>query len=320
VLFGVLLWQLDAKRTLQEIVRAGWMLLPAFGAYMGTLAFSTLAWRQTIDPSASRASYWQLLSAFWAGHAMNKVSPGGVYGEVLKGSILRNDVDPQELVASLVTYNFLTVWAGVAFALAAPPLALGLGFDMPSRVSGTVLAAAAIVLVALGLAHLVARRGLARNTVRLVTKLPFVRSTAPDSWHEKAESIDRRIRHFARQRPGALARAIVYLLIVRALMAFEFWLLLLPMLPDRSPVMLLALALVTQGTMVLVSWAGAFVPGRLGVIEGGAALLFRSLSLDPMMGFAIIVLRRVRRILGIAVGFVLGSVLESRARKRQAAG
>jgi len=62
-LFALVLSRLDLTAILSHLRRAGWMLLPAFLAFIGNLSCSAAAWYQTLEP-ATRPSFPRLLAIF----------------------------------------------------------------------------------------------------------------------------------------------------------------------------------------------------------------------------------------------------------------
>lgn len=313
-LLVLLVARLDTEQVGRQMADAGWMLLLAFAAYVGTLVFSTLAWHQLIDPSASTARFPQLFGAFWAGHAINGITPGGGLGEVLKGTILGKRMEGEEIVASIVVYTYLTGILVVAFTALGPLLCLLL-LDLPTAVIGVLVGLTAVMCAAMILVRVMLRRGLAAQIIRGLQKLPFIRIADPEALARRAEEVDRRVRRRRQLRPVAFAWAMVFLVVVRVLQALEVWVLLLALLPDRNPGWVLLLAMLAKSATQIIAWSTAFVPGRVGVLEGGSALLFKLIGLDPTTGLSMEILRRVRKVGGIAVGLVLGAVLEWRARR-----
>jgi hypothetical protein len=65
----------------------------------------------------------------------------------------------------------------------------------------------------------------------------------------------------------------------------------------------------------VVNTAGLVVPGRLGISEGGSALLAGSLGFAASYGLSLALMRRVRALIWSAVGLVLLPVTERRARR-----
>jgi hypothetical protein len=170
----------------------------------------------------------------------------------------------------------------------------------------TLLLLALACAVPVVLAWLLLRWGAAARLVGLLRRLPYVRLKDPDGLARKAAQVDQRIRAFRRERPARFYRAVLCLAAARLLMAAEYWVLLIPLLPDRDLLWLFGLGFLTQSASQLVVWAATFVPGQIGVAESNSALLFKLLGLGPTLGFSVEVLRRLRTIIGVAIGLGIG--------------
>jgi hypothetical protein len=109
---------------------------------------------------------------------------------------------------------------------------------------------------------------------------------------------------------------VLYLLAARLCTAAEAAFLLAAITPGQGPLWIVLMAMLMQATTQLIDWIGAFVPGRVGVAEGGVALLFELRGKDPVTGLSVELLRRARKVLGIAIGIVIGGVVELRHRPR----
>ena len=131
--------------------------------------------------------------------------------------------------------------------------------------------------------------------------------------------VDERVRGFRRERPGAYLRALALSSAARLLQVLEVCVLLAALMPERDLAFVALLGLFAHSAAQLLSWALAFVPGRVGVAEGGTALVFELLALRPELGLSLAILRRVRRTAGIAIGLVIALVVESRSRRAERA-
>ena len=309
LLVGVLVFQLDAPALWRHLTRLGWALVPVLVAYVGMQVLSAASWRACVDPAHSSASFGLLLQAMWAGHALNAVGAGA--GEVLKGALL---VRRWSARRSWRRWCSTTPSSGSRWRSwrSAAPCWRSCCCRSPARCSAGLLAASAVVAGGLGLGYFLLHRGAAGLVVRGLAKLPLMRLRDPAALVDKAAEVDRRVARFRSARPGAFRAAVLYAAGVRALQVLEVWVMLLALMPDRDAGFLLLFSVVVQTTTQLLSWAGAFVPGQVGVLEGGAALLFQVAAMDPVIGLAVALVRRARRLVGVLIGLVLG-VIASRA-------
>lgn len=303
ILFIVLLVRLDAGTIGAQLQRVGPFFLGAFVCYVANLLFASLSWRVTINPRHSQASVMDLWHAFWAGHAINAVTPGGGAGEFLKASLLRGKLEGRELATSIILYN------GINAAVAAGAAVIGAAIcfvflDVPRDATGVVLAGALVVLILFLTLLWWIRSGAASHVVRVARRVPWVRLGNQSDLAEKATEIDRRMSVFMRTRPAALARAVFFSCCVRVFQIAETGLLLYPLMPGEEVVLI---AILMQTASQLIVWIAAFVPAKLGVLEGGNAGLFELAGLDPATAFTVVLAKRLRMVLGIGIGLALGA-------------
>lgn len=313
-LLAVLLTQIDLAALWAHLRRAGWMLLPALGAFAFNLMLSTGAWSATFQDGPRPPSFRRLLGAFWAGHALNALTSGGS-GEVLKGTLLARDVEGDDVVASLVVYNYLMAVVMLGATVVGPLLCL-VFVQLPTRVVVAVLVTALLMLVGLLVARTLLRKGLAGALLRLAGKLPLLRDRNLGRFETRAKALDERVWRFRRAHPRAFTRVIVLGSLVRVGMVAELWFYLLAMVPGRDAGSTFLLALLLQSATQIVVLAASFVPGQIGVFEGGAALLFQLLGFDPAIGLAVALLRRARTVVSITAGLGVGAVMEARLPQR----
>lgn len=313
-LLTVLLVKLDYTAVGARMAQVGWRFGLAFSAYVAGLVTTTAAWQQMVDPAHSKASFRELLVAFWAGHAINSVTPTGNLGEVYKGTALRGRIDGVELVASLIGFNFMSSFSMQIFVSFGPPLCLLLP-EVPGRLTVLLFVAAALAYLPTILLYVLLRVGLADRAVRLVRRLPFVKLKDPEALLASAGEVDRRLREARRARPARFVRACGWFAAARVASVLEVWVLLVALMPDRPIVHLLLLATLTQTVSQLVAWVMTFIPSGIGVAEGSTALLYGILGLDPVVGFSMELLRRVRMLLGVSIGLALAWGVRYRASR-----
>lgn len=313
-LFVWLLLAMDTAEIGALLARAGWSLAIAFPLYVLNLACSTAAWRACLRPPVP---FLPLLGAFWGGHAINGLGITAM-GEVVKGTLLARHAEGEEIVASLVLYGYLNAIVAVAFSVLGPAVCL-LWLDVPSDVVAAIFGAAAGFGLLVGAFGVALRRGLLGKLVGVGARLRIVKPERVERMRERAAMVDERVRGFRRERPGAYLRALALSSAARLLQVLEVCVLLAALMPERDLAFVALLGLFAHSAAQLLSWALAFVPGRVGVAEGGTALVFELLALRPELGLSLAILRRVRRTAGIAIGLVIALVVESRSRRAERA-
>ena len=102
---------------------------------------------------------------------------------------------------------------------------------------------------------------------------------------------------------GRIAHACLWEAAFHAAAVAEVFLVLRVLSPGRPPSLIDAFVLETTGRLIVVAFK--VIPYRLGVDEAGTALVARALMLDPALGVALALLRRVRILFWNAIGLVL---------------
>jgi hypothetical protein len=272
---------------------------------------------QFMSPDHKRIPYSRTLLAQVSGRAVNVVVPSGNVGEVVKVSVLvEGGVANERAVAGIVVYNLAGLLAELTMvAVGAPIMAVVVPMGWGLR---AVLFGAAGFCVVLGLAMFVlVQRGMLVSFARAFRKLRVISEARFERWSAKLGAIDEKIRI----EPGPQLRdrwigiAIVYL--SRA----TSW--------SMSAVLLHAVGQpITFGYYAAITVGGfavylvaTLVPFGLGVSEGGNAALFRALGINPVIGVATVVAKRVRDIVYATIGLVLllasETVQEARARSKR---
>jgi hypothetical protein len=121
----------------------------------------------------------------------------------------------------------------------------------------------------------------------------------------------RAARQLWRERREALPAIVGLCAAQHAVLVGEAWLM-LGALGGDVPV---RTALVFEAVTKIVNTVGAVVPGRLGIAEGGSALLAGALGFAAAHGLSLALMRRVRAIVWTGVGLALLPFQEARARK-----
>jgi Uncharacterised protein family (UPF0104). len=308
VLFAMLVRRLDMREVALRLHQVGLWFGLHCAFYLLGIMVTTAAWQQLIDPAHSRARFRDLFAAFWVGHAINMVTPGASLGEVVKNTIMQEKVDSAEMVASLVIFNFMSTVSMLTFNLIGPLMCLWL-LDLPARVVLLIFGVGLVFFVPMTLLWLMLRAGAASHAVRLLAKLPFVRFKDPAAIVAKAASVDVRIHEARIRRPRRFWWAVACLAAARLMNVAEYWALLLALVPGRGPAWLFVLAMLTQTSSYLLAWVLTFVPAQVGVAEGNTTMLYNLLGLGSSLGFAMEILRRIKGLMGIAVGLTLGWII-----------
>jgi hypothetical protein len=267
--------------------------------YQAEVMLEVLSWQLAVPPG-ERTTYFAMYSAAVAGSSMNNLLPGGQAGEVVKGNLLAGLLPGERIVSSLIIYNWLfnltTVGVvGVASlaCLLAEEVSLEVGLGL---LAGTAATSALMLLV-----YLWIRRGVVRDVIAVVSKVPLLGKRVPASAADRARRIDEEIRGFRSARPGDYWWSVVLLVAARLVAIAELWVILLLLGADVS--LWAGTALFAAGQ--LFYYVALFFPTRLGVLEGGSMMLFALFGFPADLGLAAEFARTLRKVVFMFLGMGL---------------
>lgn len=298
-----------------EIARAfsnlGWLapvvLLPFGLVYL----FDTLGWRFAFgEEGVPGVGFGTLVRIRWAGESINTVLPSAyIGGEAVKVQLLhKRDVPRMHSASSVVAGKTAQVLAQVAFiATGSVAGAANLPPQSPARAGMLAITALAIAIVVLLI--WLQQRGMFRTLAAVLPVRALTKRT------ESLRRLDDRIfefyrkdrRHFvlstAAYFGGWMADTLEILLVSHLLgMPIDF-----------------SQALAVEAFISVAKALGIFVPGALGVQEGGIVFLCYLFGLPPALGVSYAIIRRGREIVYALIGgmFLYAGGLSLRDRVTQ---
>jgi uncharacterized protein (TIRG00374 family) len=311
LLFGALLYRVGLETLTHSLRQIGWGFAWILTQHLVALALNTLAWRSAI-PRSERPPFPALLRILVAADGFNAVAPSAVIGgELIRVSLLRRTVAGTTAAASVLLAAGMQFFAQVLFILMGAPLLLG-SLHRPFR--NTLLALLAIFSFVLVGALALARLG---DTFQRLRRLLDRFGLGRKGWlpEESAwRSLDEQIAGAFRKRPGDLVVSVILFLLGWASGAIEIYLLLLFL---GSPAGW-GLCLTIEVLSTLIDGVFFFVPAKIGTQEAGKYAIFLFLGLDPAVGFAVGVARRLRETVWAGIGLALLGFFQ-RAGRIQAA-
>jgi uncharacterized protein (TIRG00374 family) len=281
---------------------------------------NSLAWGFAFPPGAFKPPFPTLLRAKLAGDAVSQLTPlANLGGEPLKAYLLRGQAPTSLGLAAVVVNKTIQVLTGLVFS--------SLGFlmvvfywDLPHPLPRSVQLGLAAVLAASGLAIW----GLYRQQRHLFTSLLGLirRLGVKTDWIEskmaKARRIDGHIGHFYHRHKGRLAAVVACHALGWLLGTCETWVILQALGVDID----FAVALLLTSLSVSINSLFFFMPSNIGVLEGSQVFLFLSLGLNPAAGLSLGIVKRLRKVFWICVGWVFLSQMSrklARAEQEQGA-
>ena len=253
----------------------------------------------------ARTPYRVFLHASLAGHAINEGVPFNSVGEITKYNLMREHIPGHSAAAALMVQNLVrfTVMATV-IAAAAPTTLLLL---QPSPVAAVVLSvtSAAFAIAAVFCLWLLFR-GLGELPLRIARRIG-VSAKRVDSWRDKWSTVTVHWAGVAANKTR-MRSAWIASILARGSGLAETALILYYLGVDN----LFAMTLLTTANYQVVVWATSFIPFQVGTTEGGAYFLYKSVGIAAYLGVLVELVRRVRRMVFIAIGVALLAVKAAR--------
>jgi hypothetical protein len=304
---ALIIWMVERLGLTMTDVRSGfgrvggWFVL-ILGLMLARFTLRSNAW---LALTTARMPLASAVAATISGDALGNVTPLGlIASEPAKAIYLRHYAPPATTLASLAAENFFYSVSVAIYVIVASALLLGaVAVDSAVHVAGvTALGGMAMVLVAaawLGWQKpAVASAVLSRVPIAVVGRLAGrVRAFEADAYGA--------VRHNGR----ALGTVAVSEAVFHLLSFFECWLAFYLLSGETS----LAPAIIFDGFNRVVNIVFKFIPGRIGVEEGGTAVLAGAIGYAATDGFMLAVVRKVRTLVFAAIGLALW-VRNSRGR------
>ena len=282
---------------------AGWGILWVSLVQLLPMMADTLGWRELVGRGTA-VSLRRLFFARWIGESVNNLLPvARVGGDVLRAWLAHRQagLPGSTASASVVADLTVTVVTQVVFTFFGLALLLSRGAD-GVLLQSAAIGAGVLFLMLLGLVTVqwAGFMGALRRLVQTpVLRLRWVRVVSD------AQNVGAELREIYR-RSGSLAASAFWHLAGWVAGTLEVWLGLWLL---GHPVTLVD-ALILESLIQAVRSAAFFVPGALGVQEGGLILLGGFIGLPPETALALSLLKRIRELLFGVPGLLVWQVSE----------
>jgi len=299
-LFAFLIFQTGPGTLFSRLKRLGWKLPILLTPYLMVYIFDSLGWRCVLGAKARSIPTFTIFSIRMAGEALNYLTPlASLGGEPLKAYLLNRQGIPQDQgLASLVVTKTIMAMAHLVFIVLGLLMAIRPGgAGGPFIVASMALTATGIPAIALFL--LAQRRGLFSGLLKL-TKA--VKLSLPPLEKREAElsSLDRMIADFYLKDRWAFTTSFAFFFSGWMIGSLEVYLLLVFLgIPVR-----LSTAVAIEALSTLTKAAAFFIPGSLGLQEGGNVLIFLAFSLPSEVAMTFSLVRRGRELLWVGFGLL----------------
>jgi putative membrane protein len=316
VLFIALLGWQGFGSVVSTLALAGWGLLGVAAFHLLPVILDAYAIRVLFPSHERDVSLRDALLARWGGESANSLLPAGQIGGpmLMVRYLAQRGMAARDAAAVITVSTTMQSFGQMIFALVG--LALLSGYASGAGVLLPVLIVIALVSLMVCGFFLAQRKGLFGRSVRFFSQLAgrFSKKRDWSSLVSRAEAVDGAVLDLYRK-PGPVALSFGFSLVGWIVGTGEVWLILHLL---GQPVGWTE-ALMLESLGQAIRGAAFFIPGSLGVQEGGYLLLARLIGLPPEAALALSLAKRARELLlGIPGIVYLHFVEKGRQRRRLA--
>jgi putative membrane protein len=305
-----LVWHDDPGAVLAQMRSAGAGLVLAGLVHVLPMLANARDW-QTLIRGANRPRLAAMLQLVWIRESVNGMLPvARIGGEIVAFRLMRlRGLRSSTAVASLVVDMQLTLISQLFFTLAA------IGYLLAHAVSGSLHLAANLAWGVVALTPLLVLFALVQHASpfeRLSRLLTRATSGQLAALAGRSAQIDQSIKLVWRRRGVVLRYLFFWQTLQCVATSLEIWLAVYFLGASVS----FTEAVVIESLIQALSSVAFFVPGALGVQEGGFLLIGAALGLDPATSLALAGARRLRDLIVYVPGLFAWQLAESSGGKR----
>jgi uncharacterized protein (TIRG00374 family) len=299
-LLVVLVTQIDLVRVKAYLAEMGWAFPLIFLPYIVVYCCDTLGWRLAFGPSVSIPFHTLFLTRI-AGEAINNLTPFAYLGgEPVKAHLLTRFQVPiiQGMAASIIAKLLISI-SQFFFVILGGMLALSHLVTRPDLLWPLILLVIVVGVLLTGLSYAL-RVGLFTLLFRALDRWNVTPSFM-ERWRAQLQQLDETIVEFGRRYPSHLFLSWGLHFLGWALGTLEV----LAIFYAVGIPISLAEAMGIEALAGVVKAVAFFIPGSLGIQDGGNVLLLTVFGYPSSLGLTFSLVRRMRELLWISLGLVV---------------
>ncbi|MGR3218681.1 MAG: flippase-like domain-containing protein, partial [Candidatus Anammoxibacter sp.] len=292
-LFTFLIYKIGVDNIYKNLLAMGYKFPIIFLPFLLVFFLDTLGWQYSFNHWSKGIRLRNLFPVRWAGEAVNILTPTAyVGGEPVKAYILkRYGVPFNDGMASVVIGKTAMTMSQVVFVVAGVIVATRyIGSD--NYLIRTVVAAIIISIPVFFFFFHWQSKGLFTSIIALLERFKIKVNYLIKN-KEKIESLDNTIKDFYKQHKKRFYLSLSYHFLGWCAGILEVYTILYLMGYKIS----FFEALVIESLVQLLKSCSFFIPGSIGVLEGGGILVFTALGFSVQVGLAYGIFRRLRELI-----------------------
>ena len=312
VLLGIIIAEIDLAEVGVQVAKVGYGILVLIGIYFIAFAVDSFSWQMTIRGVPLNGVWacrvWKLRMV---GESFNSVIPaGGMGGEPVKAAMLKTHygINLRDGAASLILAKTINMIALVIFLIGGFALMIE-GQALPKAYEYVAGAGLLAFTVGVFLFFVIQRLSITSLTGTWISRWRIGRRI--ESVLHYIHDMDERLVDFYTQTKGRFAGALFLALVNWMLGVVEIYYALVFL---GHPVTW-AEAWIIEAVAQMVRTGAFFIPAAIGVQEGAFLLVCGAITGSAPIGVAVSVIRRIREVTWIILGFAVGAIYSMRSPK-----
>lgn len=294
-----LLARIGVRAAIQEASHIGWMFAVVFLLGGVPHILRTLSWKRLLQLEEGGPGFWRLFAWWMGGEAISHLSFSWS-GEAYRVVVPRQHITVARGAVAQAMNR--VIYSLCSLLVAAVGLGMGLAvLNLPAGLHATILRVLMVVGGVLLAGYLAVRLSVRRWRQRSANGATPPASAGGSRIRRTLRELRINLEEISSQRPRDFAFLLMINLVVALVGVAEVWLILYAL---GSPVGFHE-ALFIEGFLKLLSGLAYFVPGNIGVAEGGIVLILSLLRVTAAAGLALALVRRARALAWVAVGCVV---------------
>lgn len=284
------------------LIRIGFGFFILLGVSGLRHVFRTIAMSAAVPAEHRHFNFFQAFAARLGGEAISFLTfTGPLLGEATKVALLRKRVPLTYGVPALVVDNLIYNLSVVFFILSGACVML-FTYNLPPLVHYTLIAIALIAALGILAAALAAKRRIMLLTW-LIDRMALLRLSPKVilKRRQHINHIESKVYDFYKHHPGAFFGMIVCNLLAHVSSVAEVYVT-LHMLGITAHV---AQAYIIESLTKVINFVFAFVPGTIGVYEGGTEVVLRTLGFAAATGVTLALVRKAGTIFWTSIGLLI---------------
>jgi len=298
-----LIYRTGSETILGSITRVGWGFLVIVGLNLTRHLLRAASLYIAVQPEHRNFGYSSVVAARFGGEAINFFSFAGPFlGDAAKAVMLRKNLSLTLGASAIISDNIL-YYLSVILMVLAGVVALVTGFGSESRAMSNVLIAIVVVGVLLFVMPLLAIQRRIKPVSSAVRYLGE-HGLAPQFLAKRIDNIrdvETNVFEFYHERPRDFFGVFGISVLTHAISVTEVYLV-LHLLGYEARVFN---AFIIESLTKVINAAFSFVPGTIGVYEGGNGLILKALGYTTAMGITLALVRRGAILLTTLLGLLI---------------